>query len=303
MNDRPLSLAEFEAIAERCAADAAAAAHDPRGTLRFVDPAATLRGIASVTEGVSIPCGSQATVDRADSAAPRVKLSFTDMSSWAVINDRLAMDVHGWQAGTHLDALGHVFYQGLGYGGASHEDFDEDGLRRHAVGALGSALVTRGILVDLPRYLGVEYLGPGHRCGLETVQSALAAEDVQCLPGDVLLIHTGAQGLREAFPDRDPSAGAPGLSIECADWVRRSKLAMIVTDCGLDPAPSEVTGVPVPWHLLLLARLGMPLIDNAHTAELALKCASVNRWSCLLTLGWLDVPGASGSPVNPVAVL
>ena len=70
----------------------------------------------------------------------------------------------------------------------------------------------------------------------------------------------------------------PGLSIECAEWVHASELAMIVTDCGLDPVPSQVAGVQVPWHILALTRMGLRLVDLAHLDALAQTCSRLRRW-------------------------
>ena len=78
--------------------------------------------------------------------------------------------------------------------------------------------------------------------------------------------------------------------------------SVIITDQGLDPNPSEVEGLPVPWHLLVLTVLGTPLIDMAMLAELAATCSRLDRWEFFTSIAPLHLPGASGSPVNPLAV-
>ena len=79
--------------------------------------------------------------------------------------------------------------------------------------------------------------------------------------------------IRTGWPTVSTSVSAgiamPGLSIECAEWAHRSELAMIVTDCALDPAPSQVAGVLVPWHILALTRMGLRLVDPGNIVHAA----------------------------------
>lgn len=55
-------------------------------------------------------------------------------------------------------------------------------------------------------------------------------------------------------------------------------------------------------HGIGLAQLGMPLIDCLNVSELAQVCAEIERYSFLFALGTIPVRGASGLPVNPLAI-
>ena len=46
----------------------------------------------------------------------------------------------------------------------------------------------------------------------------------------------------------------------------------------------------------------MPIVDNADLEALARTCAELGRWEFQLVVAPLNVPGATGSPVNPLAV-
>jgi hypothetical protein len=46
----------------------------------------------------------------------------------------------------------------------------------------------------------------------------------------------------------------------------------------------------------------MPLIENLDLEELARQAAAQRRWTFLFVLAPLNVRGATGSAVNPIAV-
>ena len=52
---------------------------------------------------------------------------------------------------THLDALSHMFYQGKMYNGYPQEQVNRQGAQQLAVIAYKNGLVSRGILMDIPR--------------------------------------------------------------------------------------------------------------------------------------------------------
>jgi kynurenine formamidase len=134
------------------------------------------------------------------------------------------------------------------------------------------------------------------------VRQFLDTTGVQLRAGDALHLRFG----RTAPNRSDVALGAaptPGLSIECAEWIAEREPSVIITDEGLDPFPSEIEGIPVPWHVLVLTSLGIPLIDRAALTDLSVACAEAGRWEFLSVIAPLPIPGASGSPVNPLAIL
>lgn len=60
-------------------------------------------------------------------------------------------------------------------------------------------------------------------------------------------------------------------------------------------------GVNQPVHELALRAVATPLTDNCDLEALGEAASQRRRWSFLLTINPLRVPGATGGPVNPIA--
>lgn len=247
--------------------------------------------VISLADAPAAPALEAGLTPTAGASTPYRLTQWTDRGDgWTAINDRIEIDVHGAPSMTHIDTVSH---------------FDRDGApKRGDADALSvlaeSPLVGRGILIDVPGVLGEST--QGRVITLADVEETLDRTGLTPQAGDALHIHLG----RRERARSDIALGAhptAGLSIECAEWVASLSPSVIVTDEGLDPFPSEVEGVPVPWHLLTLTVLGVPLVDRAMLLPLALACAEVGRWEFLSVIAPLPIPGASGSPVNPIAVL
>lgn len=63
-------------------------------------------------------------------------------------------------------------------------------------------------------------------------------------------------------------------------------------------------GVGLPWtvHGSIFA-FGIALVDNALLEPLALACRETSRTDFMFVAAPLRVPGGTGSPLNPLAVL
>jgi hypothetical protein len=59
---------------------------------------------------------------------------------------------------------------------------------------------------------------------------------------------------------------------------------------------------PLPFHMLALRDMGMPLGEMFNLEALAADCASDGRYSLMLSAPPLEVTGGFGSPVNPLAL-
>jgi hypothetical protein len=49
--------------------------------------------------------------------------------------------------------------------------------------------------------------------------------------------------------------------------------------------------------------MGMYLLDYLQFDDLISRCEAANRWSFLCAIAPLRLPGGTGSPVNPIAIL
>ena len=79
---------------------------------------------------------------------------------------------------------------------------------------------------------------------------------------------------------------------------------MLGSDGISDPLPGlGVPEWPFPIHQIGITGLGLPLIDNLALGALSKACVAAERWTFLFMLGAMRVPGATGCPVNPIALL
>jgi hypothetical protein len=277
---------------------------DPAGAAVYADRAASLRGVASVRHGTVISCGYFG--GSSLPAGLQVELSVGGGGVATFVEDHLEMETHGWTAATHVDALGHAFLDGTGFGASPRPDPEQPDVSvEHTInaGGFGNGLISRALVLDLPWVLGVERLEPGFAAGQDLVDRALAQLNLSPEPGDVLVVPTGALAHADRIIDAAGRIPAGGLSLECAPWVQSSRFSLLVSDVGTDPVPSEVEGVATPWHLLALARLGLRLVDNAQLAVLVDECRRLRQWTGMFVLAPLGIPGATGSPANPLITL
>jgi len=270
------------------------------------DLGTVLSAAALIRIGEVVSCGGppapQAVDDPASpSTAPAFRLRqwYDTGDDWAAVNDHLDFDLHGLNSMTHIDALELFFWKNRDFHGHTTPDLTSQRLPE-SLTALRGGIVGRGLLVDVPRITG-HAIPAGYVITPDDISTTLLAQSTITRPGDILFFRFGRQQPVKS-EDVIGDFHTPGLSIASADWVHTAQPCVIVTDGGLDPMPSEVAGLPTPWHLLLLTQLGIHLIDVAHLDALAATCARLNCWEFFCTIAPLDLPHASGSPVNPLAI-
>jgi kynurenine formamidase len=231
-----------------------------------------------------------------------------EADAWQAVNDRIELDLHGSGSMTHMDAFSHFAWLPDGDGqngderaGAGSATTVADVTRADADQDLArGAIVGRGVLVDVPGLVG-SAVPPGHVVTLADIGGALERQNVQVGPGDALWLRFGRT--RQRFSDDDlVHQQEVGLSIACATWMARMEPSVVITDFGMDGTPSEVHGIPVPWHVLLLTSLRIPLVDMADLTAVAQMCEAQSTWEFMSVIAPLPLPGATGSPVNPLAI-
>ena len=95
------------------------------------------------------------------------------------------------QIGTQFDGLGHVGIGDLYYNGLNRNEFAKpEGLVKIGVENVG-AFVTRGILIDVAGYKGVEHLDDAYEITVADLEGSLERQGTDITPGDVVVIHTG----------------------------------------------------------------------------------------------------------------
>ncbi|MFA7761933.1 cyclase family protein [Streptomyces sp. NRRL S-448] len=305
-NGPAVSRQEFDALFATVRTWGRWAAAD-RGAWNRVTAEHARRATATVRDGTVVPMARPwDTLPGPDNAKPALHymsdLGDVQAPEPSVHKDFLAADYHG-KSVTHLDALSHVAYRGQLYDGrAARECVDAAGARFGAVSALGP-LVTRGVLVDLPAVLGVEWLEPGRAVHARDVVAAEEALGVTIGDGDAVLLRSGALRRRRELGPWNPDAASAGWHVHAVPLLAERAVALLGGDGDSDVRPSPVEGLHSPVHTLAVTAMGVPLLDNLDLEPLSAACAEAGRYAFLLVVAPLNVPGGTGSPVNPVAIL
>src|SRR5262249_5899128 len=138
--------------------------------------------------------------------------------------DHLAISPHG-TAHSHLDALCHFAWQGQMYNGHKVTQVTSMGARANAITIGQDGIVSRGVLLDIPRLKGAEWLEPNQSITVADLEAAEAAAGLQVESGDILLVRTGRHARRKAQGPWDSRTSLAGLHHETAPWIRERGVA------------------------------------------------------------------------------
>jgi kynurenine formamidase len=280
---------------------------DERGALHLLTPEHVAAAAALVREGRSITLSLPLNTQRAVHNPVPADHHMTMLGDAAVAEplqfnkDYVGLDYHN-DGHTHIDALCHVAYRGVLYDNRPEGFVTADGAAVNTIEVLRDGLIGRGILLDIPRLRGVEWLEPGEHVFGEDLEAAEREQEVEVGEGDILLVRTGhARRLAELGPWNTPEAKA-GLHPTAMRFVAGRGVAVLGSDGNSDTAPSSTDGVDFPIHVLAITAMGVHLLDYLQFEDLRVGCERAGRWEFLLAAAPLRVVGGTGSPINPVAV-
>jgi kynurenine formamidase len=271
---------------------------DQLGAINLITPAKRKQATALVKEGVSVSLAHDVEKERAADNSNPFQHTMTLAGQFSL--DAYSVSYHGY-AHTHLDALCHMFYQGKMYNGFSQEEVTQKGAAKLSIRNLKEGIFTRGILMDIARLKGVSYLEPETPIYPEDLDAWEKKAGLKVTSGDVIFIRTGRWARRAAQGPWDVGRHSAGLHASCARWLKDRGVSILGSDAASDVVPSQVEGVTLPIHQLVLVALGVHIFDNCDLESLAEATARRNRWDFLLTAAPLAVPGGTGSPLNPIA--
>ncbi len=299
--------AGFQELFDRCSNWGRWGAEDERGSLNLLRPEHTTRASRLVRNGATVSCSWPLnTVSALDNTRPATHLmlragDIADPAAASTTSDYLAIVSHG-TAHSHLDALCHFSWRGQIYNGRPAAAVTSIGARNNAITISERGIVTRGVLLDLPRSSGRQWLEPGTAVAPDDLAAAETAERVRVSDGDVLLVRTGRHARRRASGAWDLFTGVAGLHHDCGPWLRDRGAVVMGSDAIHEVLPSGVADVGFPIHILALVAMGLQLLDNLNLDDLAAACAEQGRWEFLLAIAPLRLAGGTASPVNPIAV-
>ena len=279
-------------------------ADDELGALNLLGPEQVRRGMAAVRDGTVLPLAAPIVAGRGFGVAGRpAPLHFmardggdyagglAEQGGFGWADDVVTLPTHGT---THVDALSHIWRDGLMYNGVPASNVTSRGARKLGVHQI-RPIVTRGVFVDAAPG---GYRDPDDRVTAGELERLLERREVALEPGDALLVRTG--WLAEAVAGRADARAWPGLDGACAGWLAERDVVLVGADnVGVEAWPSGDPDDQMPLHVGLLRDHGVYLSELMDLDGLAAS----GRATFLFVLAALPLVGAVGSPVAPVAVL
>ena len=202
--------------------------------------------------------------------------------------------VHGGM--THLDALCHDSSDGKLYNGYPLSSVSQEtGCTKLGLDNVKEGIVTRGVLIDMTRLKSPRSSAAGTRGDnaapvyVEDIEAWEKQTGLKVSPGDALFVYNPARA------GGQPPARAAGFDLSVVPWMKARGVAVT----------SNVMAIPEDRHAdhrLVLVALGTYLLDGLVLDQLADTAARLNRWEFMLVAAPLQVPGSTGSIVNPLAM-
>ncbi|HVW82202.1 MAG TPA: cyclase family protein [Mycobacteriales bacterium] len=285
---------------------------DEAGTLRFITPQRRVKAAGEVRHGVTVSLAHDLLTAPTDEQPVPVMhhmlaggdaLDASGVPGYEATRDFVGLEVHGLGT-THLDALCHMFVDGQMYNGRPASAVTSTGAEANTVMTVADGIVGRGVLLDIPGLRGVDALGPDDRVTAADLEAAEQRQSVTVGSGDLLIVSTGRDARRQVAAIDPFEDGLAGLDGSCLQWLYDREVAMLAGDGISDPMPAQPDPKwPFPIHQIAITGMGMHLIDNCRLDDLLVACRRYAQWSFLLTINPLRIPGGTGCPVNPLAVL
>ena len=208
------------------------------------------------------------------------------------------------QSATHWDSLAHIFHARMAYNGVPAEEISSLGAPRLGSEQLKDRLVGRGVLLDIPRAKGAEWLDDGYPITAEDLEETAEGEGVEVREGDILLVRTGQMArCRRLGWGTFAGGDAPGLSFFTIPWLAERRVAAVATDTwGVEVRPNELADSFQPLHIPAVVYMGLLLGEMFELDALAAACAADGVYEMLVSAPPLPFTGTAGAPPGPVAV-
>jgi kynurenine formamidase len=291
-----MSAAEFDKLFKQISNWGRWGKDDAQGTMNLITDAKRKQAAALVKLGLTVSIGHDLmTETTADNPAGRFKREVAPNFR----TDTYFFQYHGAFV-THEDALCHYTYNDRVYNDRPLNTKD----CFPGIDQLKNGIVTRGVLIDIPRLKGVPYLEPEDAVYQKDLEAWLKMAGLKVGPGDAVILRTGRWARRKKTGPWDNIASASGFDVTVAPWFRSHDVALASGDTTVEihNVPPVVEGQLTPLHTLFINGLGMPIIDDMDPEELAETCARLHRWEFTLVVAPLRVPNGTGSPLNPIAI-
>lgn len=293
---------------------------DERGTLNYIDPQTVIAATKLVKRGKVINLALNIDPSAPFNRATPIKwMSSTSADGMLLPTEKLyypGLQVNDdWitmplQCSTQWDGLSHFCYEDVMYNGFWGGDVSaSQGLSHLGIHQLREHLVGRGVLLDIARYKGLDFMTPGMPVTAQDLEGCAKKQNVQIKRGDILLIRTGHLERWPKVPLNERMAwirgGEPGMGVSSAGWLHEKQVAAIAVDnSAAEVTPFEDPKGPraFPWHVQVIRNLGMQVGEYWKLDVLSQDCAQDGVYEFFLSAPPLNITNAVGSPISPVAI-
>jgi kynurenine formamidase len=277
-------------------------ANDERGAANHMKPQTVLNAVKLIKTGEVIELGHVLSDKIPFSGTRRfdvhVKRTFLNQfSNMRGSNEEIVISEIG-QVGTQFDGFAHQTHQNSWYNcfkvdeNATRSGFTKLGV--HNVGAL----ITRGVLIDVAGFKGVEMLGDNYEITVADLEGALKKQNLTLQPGDAVIVHTG-WGKLWGKENARYMRSCPGLGVAAAQWlIGKDPMLLGADNWPVEVAPNPDKQLSLPVHQIALVVNGVHLLENLKLDELAAK--GVSEFAFVMQP--LKIQGGTGSTVAPIAV-
>jgi len=294
------------------------------GAPNLIDNAKRLAAASLVRTGESISLSSTLPTDPPHDDIQSTR-HFVETHPFVAV-DYLDMPIHG-NTITHIDAFNHIWDKyGLWNGKQPEDVFTGNRPTWGDVDVWRDGLVTRGVLIDIPKHRGTPYVTFGDPVTADELYEIIDEQGVSIEPGDALVLYSGREAatadqgswgvydtdekytsyvlpaLAEAgIPPRPPGRHHhPGLDLSCLRFIRETDAAMVLWD--MWDASEHDYDMPWTVHAAIWA-YGTAVVDGVRLDRLAEACREQGRSDFMVVVAPLRITGGTGSPVNPLAIL
>ena len=307
---RPISRAEFDQTFEACKNWGRWGADDERAALNFIGPEQVTAAAGLVRSGRTVTCAWPLdTVAGPDNPKPVLHhmtmgddIPLGDSGDLRVLLDFFGMEPHG-DAHSHIDATCHVVYRGLVFNGVPVEQAaDSTGCNVQAMDVAKDGLVSRGVLIDMPKLRGTKWVEPGEAIEPDEFLEAEEATGTKLRRGDIVFLRTGHARKRLDEGPWDAATSKAGLHTSVMPILHEREVAAIGYDGDGEAVPSNCEGVAYPIHAIGIVAMGLYFCDSLYFEDLAAACAEEGRSEFMCVISPLRLARGTGSPVNPTAI-
>jgi kynurenine formamidase len=271
---------------------------DQLGAANLITDAKRKQAATLAKNGISISLAHAPLTE----AAPDNPSPFEHTMNRGLTTDTYKVSYHGY-AHSHIDALCHFLYKDQTYNGYTRAEVNtEHGCAKLGIENLRNGVVTRGILIDIPRLKNLPYLEPGTPVFVEDLEAWEKKAGITVSAGDAIFLRTGRWARRAKLGPWAVGRNEAGYHASVAPWLRARGVSFLGSDDAQDVTPSLVEGVTLPVHTLAITALGVDILDNQDLETVAETAAKLNRWEFLLMVAPVPVTGGTGFPANALAI-